>query len=242
MIFNNLNIKNTFISFFLILLTNLFFSQNILEIQEIKKNIFVYTTYNEVNGIIFPSNGLYLVLEKGIVIIDTPWNTNQFQSFLDSLENKHHKKSVLSISTHFHDDRTAGLDFFKAKGIQTYSSLKTQQYCKVKNEKQAMNTFINDTTFNISGYEIETFYPGEGHSPDNIVIYLKKDKILFGGCLIKSLENNSLGNVNDANLNEWSNSVQKVIDKYPEAKIVIPGHFSWGNKKLLKHTIKLLKK
>lgn len=218
------------------------FIQAQLDFHKLRENVYVYTTYNDFNGTKFPSNSMYIVANEGIIIIDTPWDTLQFQPFLDSLEKRHHKAPILAISTHFHDDRTAGLDFFKIKGIKTYTSQLTLDFCKKRNEAKAEFTFLNDTIFTFSNIQIETFYPGEGHSPDNIVIYLPDEHILFGGCLIKSLENTSLGNVADANLKEWQQSVQKVIEKYPKVKIVIPGHFAWSGKKSLRHTINLLKK
>ena len=35
-------------------------------------------------------------------------------------------------------------------------------------------------------YSIEAFYPGPGHSPDNIVVWIPEARVLFGGCLVKS--------------------------------------------------------
>jgi metallo-beta-lactamase class B len=219
-----------------------FHSQDKIEFSQLTNNVFVHITYKDIEGYTFPSNGLYIVTDEGIIIIDTPWNESQFQPFLDSLEKRHQKKAILSISTHFHDDRTAGIDFFKQNGIKTYSSNKTKDLCLKNKENVAEFTFEKDTVFNFSGTIIETYFPGEGHSPDNIVIYLKNEKILFGGCLVKSTENKNLGNIADANLKDWSKSVENVLKKYKEAEIVVPGHFSWSSNKNLKHTIDLLKK
>jgi metallo-beta-lactamase class B len=49
-------------------------------------------------------------------------------------------------------------------------------------------TFTHDTTFNIAGVTLQAYYPGAGHTRDNIVVWVPQDKVLFGGCLIKSLE------------------------------------------------------
>lgn len=88
---------------------------------------------------------------------------------------------------------------------------------------------------------IEAFYPGEGHSKDNITVWLPQSQLLFGGCFIKSLEAKDLGNLSDANVEQWDDSVQKVIDKYPNVKTVVPGHGTWGDKGLLFHTLDLIK-
>jgi metallo-beta-lactamase class B len=212
-----------------------------LRIEPLTDNFYVYTTYKDVNGYMFPSNSMYLVSENGIVLFDTPWDTTQFQAFTDSLLLRHNKKIVLAIVSHYHDDRTAGLDFLKQKGVKTYSSKLTYDLCKEHHEKQAEFYFEKDTVFNIGSYKMETYYAGEGHTKDNIVIWFEQYKILYGGCLVKSTENNNLGNIADANLKAWTPTIKKLIKKYPQAKYIIPGHFAWTSNKSLEHTLKLLR-
>lgn len=214
---------------------------NSLEIKEIKSNYFLFTTYKLYDNVPFPSNGLYVVGDSAIVMIDTPWNSEQLQSLLDSIELKHHKKVTHCLSTHFHDDRTIGLEYYKAKGVKTYSSVRTKELCILRKEKVAEFSFTKDTVFQVSGLKFETFYPGKGHTEDNILIYFPAAKLLYGGCFVKSLENKSLGFIGDAYLKDWKKSVKKVIKKYPEAEIVIPGHFAHSDTKALHHTLKLLK-
>ncbi len=116
----------------------------------------------------------------------------------------------------------------------------TYDLCKENNDRQSEFYFVNDTAFKTGQYTIQTFYPGEGHTKDNIVIWIPERKILYGGCLIKSTENSSLGNIADANLAEWPLSIKKLIELFPDAEYVIPGHFGWENNNGLVHTLKLL--
>lgn len=211
-----------------------------LIITPIAKDVFVYTTFNEFAGKLFPSNSLYLVTDDGVVLIDTPWDIAQFQPLLDSIKTRHGKDVIMCISTHFHDDRTAGLEYYNSKNIKTYSTKMTLDSCISRGEKRAANTFSNDTIFKVGQYEFEAYYPGPGHSPDNIVIWVPHAKVLFGGCFVKSTENNDLGNIADADIRQWAQSMLKVEKRYPKAKIVVPGHFAWGSKKNLRHTSKLV--
>jgi glyoxylase-like metal-dependent hydrolase (beta-lactamase superfamily II) len=88
------------------------------------------------------------------------------------------------------------------------------------------------------------YYPGETHSPDNITVYYPEKKILFGGCMIKELSAANLGNTDDANLDMWPASIERLKAKYNEAnvKIIIPGHGKAGDIRLLDKTLELLKK
>lgn len=67
----------------------------------------------------------------------------------------------------------------------------------------------------------EAFYPGPGHTSDNIV--LKFRRALFAGCLIKALDAPDLGFIGDADVASWPASVRRVAARYPKVT-VIPGH------------------
>jgi len=211
-----------------------------LEITHLTGDFYVYTTYRMLGGKPYPANSLYAVTSKGVVLIDTPWDSTEFQPLLDSIEARHHQKAVLCISTHFHADRTAGLAYFKQKGIKTYSSVYTRQLCAANNEKQAEYTFSKDTSFTVGNHTFQTFYPGEGHTKDNIVIWFNKEKILYGGCFIKSSEVDDLGNLADANVTAWPVSVQRVMERFKKPAYIIPGHMSYTGTASLAHTLQLL--
>lgn len=213
-----------------------------LEISHLVGDYYIYTSYGDFKGTPFPSNGMYILTTEGAVLFDTPWDSLQFQPLLDSIKVKHGKEVVLCISTHFHDDRTAGLEYYKRKGIKTYSSKLTFDLCHDRNENQSQFYFLNDTTFNVGGKAFSTYYAGAGHTSDNIVIWCADEKILYGGCLVKSTETSSLGNLSDANLSEWKKSIKKIIRKYPRPNFVIPGHFAWTDSTALQHTLNLLRK
>ena len=216
--------------------------QQKLLITNLTGNFYIYTTYGDPgNGSLFPSNGMYLVTNKGVVLFDTPWDTTQFQPLLDSIKQKHNASVVMSISTHFHADRTAGIDYYKQKGIKTYTTKLTDELSKRKGEPRAEYLIFKDTTFHIGQFSFTTFYPGKGHSPDNIVIWFEKEKVLYGGCFIKSIETSNIGNLSDASVDEWIISLQKVMAKCKNPDFVIPGHQDWTNKTAVAHTLQIVK-
>jgi hypothetical protein len=73
----------------------------------------------------------------------------------------------------------------------------------------------------------------------NIVAWLPMEKILFGGCLVKSLDSNSLGNTKDGDLAAYPATLRKVEAAYPRARIVVPGHGACGGPELIEHTLQL---
>jgi metallo-beta-lactamase class B len=94
----------------------------------------------------------------------------------------------------------------------------------------------------IAGETFNFYFPGESHTIDNSVVYITSQKILFGGCMIRSLQDRKPGYIGYANMKEWPVSVDHVLQKFPEAELVVPGHGEPGDISLLSHTVEVLNK
>jgi metallo-beta-lactamase class B len=225
-------------------LTNIFGQTNEpkLKISHLTGDFYIYTTYNTYEGNKIPANGMYLVTINGVVMFDTPWDTTQFQPLLDSIKLRHNKNVTSCIATHWHSDRTDGLEYYKQKGIKTYTTKLTDELSIKNNEKRAEYLIEKDTIFNIGQYTFETYYPGQGHTEDNIVLWFGKEKILYGGCLIKGADAENLGYLGDGNVYEYETTLKNVQKKYPDPKFIIVSHHDWNNINSLRHSIKMAKK
>ncbi|HRG25602.1 MAG TPA: metallo-beta-lactamase, partial [Chitinophagaceae bacterium] len=164
-----------------------------LKITPLTGDFYIYTTYNTYENSQVPANGMYLVTKAGVVLFDTPWDTTQFQPLLDSIAVRHRQKVTLCFATHWHSDKTAGLEYYRQQGIRTYTTKLTDEWSRKNNEPRAEFLMSRDTVFQAGQYRFETYYPGEGHTVDNIVIWFNKEKILYGGCLIKGVDDKTLG-------------------------------------------------
>lgn len=212
-----------------------------LKITPLTGDFYIYTTYNTYQESKVPANGMYLVTNNGVLMFDTPWDTTQFQPLLDSIKLRHNKTVVFCIATHWHSDRTEGLEYYRQKGIKTYTTVLTDELSKKNNKKRAEFLLAQDTAFNIEQYSFEIFYPGEGHTADNIIIWFNKEKILYGGCLIKGADAENLGYLGDANVTEYATTLKRVQKKCPNPKFIIISHSDWNNINSLKHSLKLAK-
>lgn len=212
-----------------------------LQISQLTGDFYIFTTFQTYKNTKVPANGMYVVTGEGVVIIDPPWDKTQTEPLLEHIKTKHGKKVIMSFSTHFHEDRTNGIELLKSKGVKTYTTTKTDELSQKNGYERAEFLLEKDKSFKVGQYKFQTFYPGEGHSPDNIVIWFPKEKILHGGCFIKSTEADDIGNLSHSNINEWSNSIKKVQKKFKNPKYIIPGHGGWDSTDSLNHTLKLIK-
>jgi metallo-beta-lactamase class B len=212
-----------------------------LKISHLTGDFYIYTTYNTYQVSQVPANGMYFVTNEGVVLFDTPWDTTQFQPLLDSIKSKHDKPVVMCFATHWHSDKTAGLDYYRQQGIKTYTTLLTDELSKKNNKKRAEFLMAGDTVFRAGQYSFETYYPGEGHTTDNIVIWFKNERILYGGCLIKGADDNDLGYLDDGNKTAYASTLTNVQKKCRRPKYIIIAHNDWKNINSLKHSLKMAK-
>lgn len=234
--------KLTSIILFLVLASNSFgqSKKSPLPISHLTGDFYVYKTFHDYNGNLISANAMYLVTDKGVVLFDAPWDETQFQPLLDSIKAKHHKDVIMLFATHSHDDRAGGFDFYRKKGIKTYSIKLTDDILKKENKPRAEFIIPNDTTFTVGQHTFEVYYPGKGHASDNIVAWFAKEKVLYGACFIKSADAKDLGYLGDSDVKEWKKSIKKVQTKFKKPIYIIPGHDDWTNTESLNHTLKLV--
>lgn len=73
-------------------------------------------------------------------------------------------------------------------------------------------------------------------------MWFPKEKILYGGCLIKSTEATDLGYIKESDLKAWPATLKKAEQKCKDPKFIIPGHQDWSDLNSIKHTLDLLAK
>ncbi len=185
----------------------------------------------------FPSNAVVIAGRQRILMVDTAWTPDQTTLLLDRLAAVAPDLPIDLFVTHRHDDRMGGLAVTKARGIRSFAFAPTVAEAR-RESKGIIDSLLpsNAYRFDLGGREVEVYYPGPGHTVDNSVAYDRSSRTLFGGCLVRALRFKDLGNVADAVVARWGDSVERVEKRYPDARRVIPGHGDPGDIALLAHT------
>lgn len=209
-----------------------------LKVKKLSDNVYQHISFKRVEpwGIV-DASGLVVINGTEAHMIDTPWTTQGTKELIEWIEAKGLTLKN-TVVTHFHEDASGSLPLLNELKIKTYATSLTNKLLK-SNQKETSSDEITSNAFELVDGVVSVFYPGAGHTEDNIVVWLPKEKILFGGCFVKSLRNKHLGYIGDAVISEWSSSIQKVINRYPDIKLVVPGHGNVGDVSLLTHTQKL---
>lgn len=210
-----------------------------LELKQISNHCYIHISYTLFeNGNRIPANGLIYTNNGKAYIIDTPWTNELTQSLIKYLQDSMQVSIEGVIASHWHVDCMGGLEAVHKAGIKSYAYQLTTEICKKENLPIPQFTF-QDSLILGTNNELMLKYLGPGHTEDNIVVYIPSEKILFAGCMAKTLNWNSLGFTEDANIPKWPATLRKVKASFPDAKIIIPGHGDYGGLDIIDHTLTL---
>lgn len=219
--------------------TSIVYTSNNLIIEELTPHIFKHTSYLKTKSFgKVGCNGMIYMIDSTAYIFDTPTDDASSVELINWIENTRGFHISGVVVTHFHDDCLGGLNTFSQRGITSYALNKTIELAKQKELPIPDQGFDSTLVLNIHQHQIINLFVGEGHTKDNIVCYIPDEQAMFGGCLIKCM-NAGKGNLYDANVDAWPNSVATLKKDFPDLDIVIPGHGNHGGTELFDYTIQL---
>jgi metallo-beta-lactamase class B len=246
------SINFSFIVVFVLLFTFAAYSQsdfkkitinNDLEVVQLTPNVYQHISYAEITGFgRVASNGMILKDGSKAFLFDTPPNDQLTRQLVEWIRDFLKLQLVGFIPNHWHIDCMGGLGYLQSIGVESYANQMTIDIAKAKNLPVPVHGFKDSLKLNLGNHAIAVYYPGAAHTIDNIVVWIPAEKVLFAGCLVKELNAKGLGNTVDGDVAAYPLTVDKVLQKYQDAKFVIPGHGAVGGTELIRHTKELLKK
>jgi metallo-beta-lactamase class B len=142
--------------------------------------------------------------------------------------------------THFHRDRLGGVPALQQHHIPVFGMQATMDLAAKSGQPVADHLLTLPSTPKLIATDALILFPGAGHTQDNLVVYFPEDHVLFAGCFLKDGNAEGIGNVADADLKAWPESVGRMKRAFPKAKMFIPGHGPMGQTPA-ERTLELLK-
>jgi len=209
-----------------------------LELIRISENALIHVSYSVLPGYgRVSANGLVFIDGKKAFLFDTPWNDSLTETLVTYLELEMNLTMAGFVPNHWHEDCMGGLGYIKSRNIKSFANNLTSEIAREKGLPVPDQGFTDSLILNPGRREIICYFPGAAHSMDNIVVWIPSEEILFPGCICKSIDARNLGNTADGDLHAYRGTVEWIIRKFPVAKIVIPGHGSYGGPELLTQTL-----
>jgi glyoxylase-like metal-dependent hydrolase (beta-lactamase superfamily II) len=214
-----------------------------VELDSLRPGVWIHTSYYTYpNGSRFSSNGLVVRDGNGLTLIDTAWGERLTVTLLEQIQRDLALPVQRAVVTHAHGDRSAGADVLRDRGIPVLAHPETIQRALgmgLPPPSDSLNGLTGPGTLTRLG-SVEVYYPGPGHSPENLMVWVPAARVLFGGCAVRPGDATTLGNTAHADVKAWPFAIQRTLDRYGSAEVVVPGHGSKGGPDLLGHTLSLL--
>lgn len=212
-----------------------------IQLIHLSDSIFIHVSWHSLPEYgRFSSNGLIVIKNGKALMVDTPMDTIKTKQLYEYLRDSMMVEVSEAIVCHFHDDCVGGMEYLQRQGVKSYANSRTIAKCKELGLPVPSNSFDSNLDVDFNGELLSCRYFGGGHTEDNITVYVNDHKILFGGCMVKSVHSQSLGNLSDAVVSEWLSTLQAVKEHFNSAEVVVPGHGDTGNLGLIEHTMSLV--
>lgn len=205
-------------------------------IRRVAPGVWMHTTIGDAGGVRYPGNGLLIETDSGSIVVDPGWNDRHGEVLL-RWARETGRPIRTAIATHAHYDRTGAVGAMRRAGVRMLAHPLTVELAAADG-RPGVEPLAGLTERVVRFGDVEVYYPGPGHAPDNIVVYARG--VLFGGCLVKADDETSVGNVSDADIAVWPATVARVRAAFPRARLVIPGHGRMSGREALTHTESLI--
>ena len=192
----------------------------------------------------FISNAGFVVTPKGVVVVDALGSPILAQKLIAEIKKVTNQPIVALIVSHYHADHIYGLQEFKKIGAKIYAQGEGRNYLSSETAKQrliasridfapwvnastqliAADVWIDkQTKLNIGGIEFLVSRVGPAHAPEDLMVYVPSEKVLFAGDLVFRGRIPFVGN---ADSKGWLTALDAIEDLQPQ--IVIPGHGAYS--------------
>ncbi len=214
-----------------------------IEIEALADGVWLHRSYHTLaDGTRIPSNGLIVRDGDELTLVDTAWGEPATVALLEEAGARIGLPVTRAVVTHAHEDRVAGVRLLQDRGIAVYAHPLTQQ------RAAKLGLPVPDRTLAALAApgatqplgRLEIVFPGPGHAPDNLMVWLAEERILFGGCAVRAADAKTAGNIADADLAAWPETLRRVAERYAAAQLVVPGHGDPGGMRLLSHSAALV--
>ena len=182
------------------------------------------------------ANGLIFINAGEAFLFDTPMTDSLTEELYAYMTDVMKLKIAGFIPNHWHIDCMGGLGFLQRQNIESYANQMTIDIARSHGLPVPDHGFRDLLQLQLGDKAIECFYFGAAHSMDNIAIWIPSEQILFPGCMVRSMDSKNLGNTADGDLVAYPRTLDWLLEKFPTAKIVIPGHGRYGGVELIKRT------
>lgn len=188
----------------------------------------------------FISNAAFVLTPAGVVVIDALGSPALAQELMAEIR-KHTSQAVSHvIVTHYHADHIYGLQVFKAQGAKIIAHKAALAYLNSETARLRLEAsrlelapwvdaqtaltdadqwLAGDTLLQVGGVDFQIKAMGPAHTPEDLVVYLPSERVLFAGDLVFRAR---IPFVGQADSRHWIAALDRLA--MFDTKVIVPGH------------------
>lgn len=188
----------------------------------------------------FISNAGFVVTPAGVVVIDALGSPALAERLVAEIRKVTPQPITHVILTHYHADHIYGLQTFKALGARIIAHRAAKVYLNSETARlrlevsrvelapwvnadtrlvEADDWLDSDQTLNVGGVVFQIRGVGPSHTPEDLVVYLPGEKVLFAGDLVFR---SRIPYVGQADSRHWIAALKTLLTF--DAQVIVPGH------------------
>ncbi|MEO8536457.1 MAG: MBL fold metallo-hydrolase [Betaproteobacteria bacterium] len=188
----------------------------------------------------FMSNAGFVVTDEGVVVFDALGTPVLGRALVDAIRAITPAPIKRVIVSHYHADHVYGLQPLKEAGAEIWAYRKGDAYftsgaadARLAQRRADLFPWVDertrvlrpdrwldgDTDFRLGGLTLRLVYSGGGHSPEDLMMYVVEERLLYAGDLIFS---GRIPFVGDGDSKGWLAAAHKMLALDP--LVVVPGH------------------
>jgi glyoxylase-like metal-dependent hydrolase (beta-lactamase superfamily II) len=186
------------------------------------------------------SNAGFVVSDAGVVVFDALGTPALGEAMVAAIRKVTPQPIVRVVVSHYHADHIYGLQALKSAGAEIWAHSKANDYFasglaqeRLEQRRRDLHPWVDertrviaadtsiegDTAFRLGGLTFRILYAGGAHAPEDIMLYVVEDRLLFAGDLLFAGRVPFVGN---ADSRGWLRALDKMIAVKPA--VVVPGH------------------
>lgn len=188
----------------------------------------------------FISNAAFVVTPAGVVVIDALGSPALAGRLVAEIRKVTPRPITHVIVTHYHADHIYGLQTFKALGARIIAHAAAREYLNSETARQRLEVsrvelapWVDDDTrlveadewltedkvLQVGGMDFQIRKVGPSHTPEDLVIYMPGEKVLFAGDLVFR---SRIPYVGKADSRHWISALKTLLTF--DAQVIVPGH------------------